>query len=76
MNQSIINISTNFLDFVKPICLPFDDNAKEDYRKHQNGTDIVTHVAGWGATDPRGNHHFCNTLRYFENHLMLIEKDL
>ena len=47
----------NITEFVKPICLPYGDDVKEDYRKGQNGKDLETHVAGWGATDARGNYY-------------------
>lgn len=43
-------------EFVKPICLPYDDNVKEDYHFKNSGDELVTWVAGWGATDPRGRH--------------------
>ena len=42
--------------YVKPICLPYDDNVKEDYHVDSEGEKLKTWVAGWGATDPRGNH--------------------
>jgi len=41
--------------FVVPICLPYDDNVKEDYgRSNGKTTENTFWVAGWGATDPRG----------------------
>jgi len=43
-------------DFVIPICLPYDDNVKEDYHFRKSGKKLETWVAGWGATDPRGRH--------------------
>jgi len=36
-------------DFVKPICLPYDDDVTNDYRK----TGDALWVAGWGVTGPR-----------------------
>ena len=35
-------------DFVKPICLPYDDDVTNDYRK----TGDALWVAGWGVTGP------------------------
>jgi len=43
-------------EFVKPICLPYEDNVKEDYNFAKIGEKLETWVAGWGATDPRGRH--------------------
>ena len=40
--------------FVKPICLPFSDNDKEEYKFNSDGDLLNVTVAGWGATDPRG----------------------
>jgi len=42
--------------FVKPICLPFSDNDKEEYKFDSDGELLNVTVAGWGATDPRGRH--------------------
>ena len=41
-----------FQEFVKPICLPYDADAKEDYQKLSN----EVHVAGWGVTGPRSKY--------------------
>jgi len=43
-------------DFVKPVCLPYEDNVREDYHFMKNGEKLESWVAGWGATDPRGRH--------------------
>ena len=43
-----------FVAFVKPICLPFSDNDKEEYKFNYDGDILNVTVAGWGATDPRG----------------------
>ena len=37
-------------EFVKPICLPYDDDVTNDYRKSGD----ALWVAGWGVTGPRG----------------------
>ena len=47
-------------DFVKPVCLPYEDNVREDYHFMKNGEKLESWVAGWGATDPRGK----NMLKY------------
>ena len=47
-------------DFVKPVCLPYEDNVREDYHFMKNGEKLESWVAGWGATDPRGK----NILKY------------
>ena len=46
-----------FLDYVKPICLPYDDKFDEDYRKDEHGDKFEAHVAGWGATTEKGINH-------------------
>ena len=50
-----------FVAFVKPICLPFSDNDKEEYKFNYDGDILNVTVAGWGATDPRGkfDHFHC-----------------
>ena len=39
---------------MKPICLPFSDNNKEEYKFDNDGELLIVTFAGWGATDPRG----------------------
>ena len=39
---------------MNPICLPFSDNDKEEYKFDSDGELLNVTVAGWGATDPRG----------------------
>ena len=43
-----------FTDFVKPICLPYEDTIDEDYEFDDEGEKLELWVAGWGATDPKG----------------------
>ena len=43
---------------MKPICLPFSDNDKEEYKFDSDGELLNVTVAGWGATDPRGKHSY------------------
>ena len=55
----------DILEFVKPICLPYEDDANEDYYT----SDAMKHhefwVAGWGATTARGNYSMSpNTKKY------------
>ena len=53
----ISNIRHSFiqlLDFVKPICLPYEDAANEDYHFDADGERQQTWVAGWGVTDIKG----------------------
>ena len=45
-----MSLSYIHVDFVKPICLPYDDDVTNDYRK----TGDALWVAGWGVTGPRG----------------------
>ena len=40
--------------FVKPICLPYEDNANDRYHIGDNGQRLQTWVAGWGATNAVG----------------------
>ena len=51
-----MNKNFDILDFVKPICLPYEDDPNEDYHT----SDAMKHhefwVAGWGATTARGNY--------------------
>ena len=44
----------SFLEYVKPICLPYDDKFDEDYRKDEYGNNFEAHVSGWGATTQKG----------------------
>ena len=53
----------HFVAFVKPICLPFSDNDKEEYKFDSEGDLLNVTVAGWGATDPRGK----NSYLYFSS---------
>ena len=55
-----IPITSNILEFVEPLCLPYDDSKKEDYHFNSVGEKLKAVVSGWGATDPRGN--YCNML--------------
>ena len=48
---------------MKPICLPFSDNDKEEYKFDSDGELLNVTVAGWGATDPRGK----NSYLYFSS---------
>ena len=46
----------NLSEYVKPICLPYEDDAIEDYQSSQVMKDSKFWVAGWGATTERGNY--------------------
>ena len=46
----------NLSEYVKPICLPYQDDAKEDYQTSQAVQHSDFFVAGWGATTGRGNY--------------------
>ena len=48
---------------MEPICLPFSDNDKEEYKFNSDGDLLNVTVAGWGATDPRGK----NSYLYFSS---------
>ena len=50
----VMNIA--LLEFVQPICLPYEDDAAEDYQTSQAMKDSKFWVAGWGATNARGNY--------------------
>ena len=41
-------------DFVKPICLPYEDDANEDYFSSDAMKHKAFWVAGWGATTKWG----------------------
>ena len=43
---------------MQPICLPFSDNDKEEYKFDNDGELLNVTVAGWGATDPRGKNSY------------------
>ena len=40
--------------FVKPICLPYEDDADDKYYINDDGQRLETWVAGWGATNSVG----------------------
>ena len=44
------------LDFVKPICLPYEDDVDENYEEFEKEAKSFHKlwVAGWGATTARG----------------------
>ena len=42
-------------DFVKPICLPYEDDVNEDYLSSEAMKRSAFWVAGWGATTMWGN---------------------
>ena len=44
------------IDYVKPICLPFADPDTETYQTSRSGLIHAIHVAGWGATNEKGNY--------------------
>ena len=46
-----------FLAFVKPICLPYEDDADDKYHINDNGKRLETWVAGWGATNAVSKRH-------------------
>jgi len=50
---AVVRLSRNAIlnDYVRPICLPYRDDADESYISLEDPTD---HVAGWGATEERG----------------------
>ena len=50
----------NIPEFVVPICLPYEDDAKEDYRNHKHKTNNEVFVAGWGVTGNKGNYYIPN----------------
>ncbi len=41
-------------DYVIPVCLPFGDDENEQYQKSKIGAEQAIHVAGWGATNEKG----------------------
>ena len=43
--------------FIKPICLPYDADQKNDYQKFEE----PVYVAGWGVTGPRSMFNFTIT---------------
>ena len=43
-----------FLEFVKPICLPYEDDLDEDYQSSKIMKSHKFWVAGWGATTKQG----------------------
>ena len=45
------------IDYVKPICLPYEDNMDEEYQLNNLGNRLKTWVACWGATDPDSELH-------------------
>ena len=53
----IFKVAFCVVDSVKPICLPYEDNEKEDYHFNSQGDKLDSVVAGWGATDPRGKYY-------------------
>ena len=61
MNITYIGQHFNLSEFIKPICLPYQDDATEDYHTDTHyHSQLMGHdkywVAGWGATTPRGNY--------------------
>ena len=42
-------LNSTFSVFIKPICLPYDADPKEDYQSLEE----PVYVAGWGVTGPR-----------------------
>ena len=46
-----------FIAFVRPICLPYEDDAEEDYHTSNVMKSHAFWVAGWGATTKRGLYH-------------------
>ena len=53
-NFIILPFSSKFQDFVKPICLPYEDAVDEIYEFDDEGEKQEMWVAGWGATDFKG----------------------
>ena len=51
-------IPISLLDYVQPICLPFDHDENENYvettQLGKNDIPYDVKVAGWGATNERG----------------------
>ena len=52
------------LDFVRPICLPYEDDVDENYEEFEKEAKSFHKlwVAGWGATTARG---ICDIIIYF-----------
>ena len=57
---------------MKPICLPYQDDVGDNYRRDKNGVDLEPVIAGWGATVNKGKsfsiEYFCEYLvNIFQN---------
>ena len=53
-----------FSEFVKPICLPYEDDVNEDYVSGESTKHGASWVAGWGATTMWGNFYIHLHTRY------------
>ena len=59
------------LDFVKPICLPYEDDVDENYGEFEKESKSFHKlwVAGWGATTARG---ICKIIIDFINVILFL----
>ena len=63
------NTRLDTLDFVKPICLPYEDDVDENYEEFEKEAKSFHKlwVAGWGATTARG---ICDIIYTFYVHVL------
>ena len=58
--------------FVKPICLPYEDDVDVRYHINDNGQRLQTWVAGWGATNAVSKRHrLLLSIRAIQCHCLL-----